>query len=469
MGLRKYVRENHCSAIVQIAPCRVNGACRLLATVGGSGVDNTQCTVYNEDHHNNMDLAMNFHNRPTQSTPGGVLRAVTWVRAPPKQEHERDDLLLAIGGDDCIITIISVTHKRVMHQLVGHNGPVLALEGHPVLQGVLASMGEDHKVHLWLVPSHNAEGVGGAPRRLATLLLSGRTHAMTFLHDGRLLTAHSAGEGLLRLWQLPEFEGLAFFWPPRDARELTLETLRAAEQGAALEIYWPEDATWYDATLTVARPETNEWDIRYPEDGVEETLRLSDPELPPVRPRGCAAAVSNPAQGDALLPEELTMAEHSRGVCAAADARGAQVASMTTIGSHSVATMRANGQLEVWTLPADGMDRGAIRISGTRVPGYNTEERFVACKIGASECGSFVAVGNGVGDTYVYAVDVPGMPKQVGHALANKRARCPVVAATITGRGTRVLSASGKGFIWRYEPDPGETKKNTSGAWAGQL
>jgi hypothetical protein len=248
-----------------------------------------------------------------------------------------------------------------------------------------------------------------------------------------------------------------------------LETLRAAEQGAALEIYWPEDVTWYDATLTVARPETNEWDIRYPEDGVEETLRLSDPELPPVRPRGCAAAVSNPAQGDALLPEELTMAEHSRGVCAAADARGAQVASMTTIGSHSVATMRANGQLEVWTLPADGMDRGAIRISGTRVPGYNTEERFVACKIGASECGSFVAVGNGVGDTYVYAVDVPGMPKQVGHALANKRARCPVVAATITGRGTRVLSASGKGFIWRYEPDPGETKKITSGAWAGQL
>ena len=715
LRLRKYVRENHCSAIVQIAPCRVNGACRLLATVGGSGVDNTQCTVYNEDHHNNMDLAMNFHNRPTQSTPGGVLRAVTWVRAPPKQEHERDDLLLAIGGDDCIITIISVTHKRVMHQLVGHNGPVLALEGHPVLQGVLASMGEDHKVHLWLVPSHNAEGVGGAPRRLATLLLSGRTHAMTFLHDGRLLTAHSAGEGLLRLWQLPEFEGLAcaapsaeapadeeadddsdsdwsgssdgeasaggppsgraglkhgrsanrptgsrrLRWsvaeeqalrdgiakfglgkwraiqkdpnfgpiltirsngdlkdkwrnlckeeakvakvaqigdqrkaadkaasaaasagadgnayvaaaptsdgeasagegaqeagdgydehgldaeglskyererlariaanharmeamlghslraaevaaaaskpkararprkrakrsegeepaqllrrsarrcaqalPPRDARELTLETLRAAEQGAALEIYWPEDATWYDATLTVARPETNEWDIRYPEDGVEETLRLSDPELPPVRPRGCAAAVSNPAQGDALLPEELTMAEHSRAVCAAADARGAQVASMTTIGSHSVATMRANGQLEVWTLPADGMDRGAIRISGTRVPGYNTEERFVACKIGASECGSFVAVGNGVGDTYVYAVDVPGMPKQVGHAPANKRARSPVVAATITGRGTRVLSASGKGFIWRYEPDPGETKKNTSGAWAGQL
>ena len=257
--------------------------------------------------------------------------------------------------------------------------------------------------------------------------------------------------------------------PPRDARELTLETLRAAEQGAALEIYWPEDAAWYDATLTVARPETNEWDIRYPEDGVEETLRLSDPELPPVRPRGCAAAVSNAAQGDALLPEELTMAEHSRAVCAAADARGAQVASMTTIGSHSVATMRANGQLEVWTLPADGMDRGAIRISGTRVPGYNTEERFVACKIGASECGSFVAVGNGVGDTYVYAVDVPGMPKQVGHAPANKRARSPVVAATITGRGTRVLSASGKGFIWRYEPDPGETKKNTSGAWAGQL
>ena len=257
--------------------------------------------------------------------------------------------------------------------------------------------------------------------------------------------------------------------PPRDARELTLETLRAAEQGAALEIYWPEDATWYDATLTVARPETNEWDIRYPEDGVEETLRLSDPELPPVRPRGCAAAVSNAAQGDALLPEELTMAEHSRAVCAAADARGAQVASMTTIGSHSVATMRANGQLEVWTLPADGMDRGAIRISGTRVPGYNTEERFVACKIGASECGSFVAVGNGVGDTYVYAVDVPGMPKQVGHAPANKRARSPVVAATITGRGTRVLSASGKGFIWRYEPDPGETKKITRGAWAGQL
>ncbi|RKP24097.1 hypothetical protein SYNPS1DRAFT_23808, partial [Syncephalis pseudoplumigaleata] len=100
--LRRLVRENHGRAITQLAVHPRYG--NLVATVGAS-----QASVYDNEHcGNHLDIVTNYE-APVDGSTGEapMLTCCAWIHVHP----ESDDAWLAVGGQDGVVRLLSITRS----------------------------------------------------------------------------------------------------------------------------------------------------------------------------------------------------------------------------------------------------------------------------------------------------------------------------------------------------------------------
>eukprot|EP00123_Amoebidium_parasiticum_P004376 comp15673_c0_seq1/m.12827 comp15673_c0_seq1/g.12827 ORF comp15673_c0_seq1/g.12827 comp15673_c0_seq1/m.12827 type:complete len:409 (-) comp15673_c0_seq1:338-1564(-) len=146
--LRRIVKENHNGAITKICFNTVHGQCgNIVATVGASQAniyDNeNQCNRYEgaqaEGQH--IDLMLQW-----PGTPDVQASMCCWVR------DELGDSLLAVGGDDGSVLVLSVARTSAVADLKGHTGEILDMVGSAARDGLLATVGKGEGcVRVWHV------------------------------------------------------------------------------------------------------------------------------------------------------------------------------------------------------------------------------------------------------------------------------------------------------------------------------
>ncbi|KAJ1934728.1 hypothetical protein FBU59_005606, partial [Linderina macrospora] len=149
----------------------------LLGTVGA-----TQANIYdNENLGDHLDIMSHYQLPEDSAMP---FHTCCWVHTP-------GDALLAMGGEDKLIHIISLGWSREIRVLRGHTGTVVDLQMHPTDHRLLASAGKDKTVRIWSVQT------GECLCRYET-----DATAIRFHPDGKsLLTGSSQGE--IRQWPVP--------------------------------------------------------------------------------------------------------------------------------------------------------------------------------------------------------------------------------------------------------------------------
>ncbi|ORX69734.1 WD40 repeat-like protein, partial [Linderina pennispora] len=154
-----------------------NDNSNLLGTVGA-----TQANIYdNENQGDHLDIMSHYQLPEESALP---LHTCCWVHTP-------DDALLAMGGEDKLVHIISLGWSREIRVLRGHTGAVIDLQMHPTNQRLLVSAGKDRTVRIWSVQT------GECLCRYETDATAVRFHP-----DGKsLLTGSSQGE--IRQWPVP--------------------------------------------------------------------------------------------------------------------------------------------------------------------------------------------------------------------------------------------------------------------------
>jgi len=112
--------------------------------------------VYDDEHFGEfVDVVANFTNTQTEYTEGGDLSALCWLSTSPAPEAEgaaaeaRSEALLAVGGEDCTVSLISVAAGCVTALLKGHTKPVKCLTSAAGRPGLLASLGGEGAVKVW--------------------------------------------------------------------------------------------------------------------------------------------------------------------------------------------------------------------------------------------------------------------------------------------------------------------------------
>ncbi|KAJ3299411.1 hypothetical protein HK104_009013 [Borealophlyctis nickersoniae] len=198
LRLRRIVRENHGADINQCAffvrPATDHeeeiDASNILATVGGA-----QANIYDNEHcGDHLDIMSHFvvdgqgygpvvgeaSEPPTQ-----VLLTCCWLSMP-------NDAVLAAGGSDNDIHVLSIARSMELQKLVGHTGDVVDLQAHPTDRNLLLSLSKDRTVRIWHV---------GAGRCLAVYETKATAAC---LHPYGTTFATACADGSVHDWEIPE-------------------------------------------------------------------------------------------------------------------------------------------------------------------------------------------------------------------------------------------------------------------------
>ncbi|KAL6778084.1 hypothetical protein ACKKBG_A16860 [Auxenochlorella protothecoides x Auxenochlorella symbiontica] len=221
LRLKTVIKESHGGAVTGLACCSATpGAGNLVASIGSN-----HATVYDGTHlADHVSVAVQFVNSATAHTPGGNLRAATWLHPMPETTEPgcHGNARLAIAGDDAAVSIISMAEARVTTLLQGHVAAVTDLAANPSQPGALAALSSDGSVALWDLGSERQRGPCS----------TSHAASLAWSPDGECLLV---GTRRGKLWKLSPSGSADIAW---DKTELPLPS-KAGFQSAALDCLRP--------------------------------------------------------------------------------------------------------------------------------------------------------------------------------------------------------------------------------------
>ncbi|PRP84470.1 hypothetical protein PROFUN_08055 [Planoprotostelium fungivorum] len=195
MYLKTLLKENHGQEIGQVLmnsnELRFHN---MVATVG----DN-QANIYdNENMGKHLDLYLHFINKETPLSDPKTkvhygLKCCCWMKESGGENELRDDVYLAVGGEDKMIHIISVKRTKVVTLLRGHTGTIIDLQPHPTQPSLLLSVGTDSTVRLWDLQNEEP-----GQSCLRVFQFGANVTVASFYQDGTKIVAGGAG-GILKM------------------------------------------------------------------------------------------------------------------------------------------------------------------------------------------------------------------------------------------------------------------------------
>lgn len=119
--------------------------------------------------------------------PDRTLRAVTFIMI-------EGELFVAVGGDDRMITVWSVSTGKRLHSLGGHDGTILSLDSF-VVNGCsfLASSASDATVRIWDWQRGTCTSIMGGHQEWVHAVVAGTL-------DDDVVIASAGDDGIIRLW-----------------------------------------------------------------------------------------------------------------------------------------------------------------------------------------------------------------------------------------------------------------------------
>ncbi|KAG2186323.1 hypothetical protein INT43_002761 [Umbelopsis isabellina] len=215
MRLRRIVKENHGSDINQLAfffnnknfsaPYGIDqsktfdkrGAVQrdqsdtsnVLVTVGGA-----QINVYDNEHcGDHLDIMSHFNlaiESEEGSPPNKLLHSACWL-------HRPEDALIAVGGADMKIHILSLANSQELAILSGHSKTITDIQAYPQDDTHILSTSKDGTVRLWDVTTEKCLAIYDADATVSIFHPSGET----------FITAGPKGD--FREWQVPNWGELS--------------------------------------------------------------------------------------------------------------------------------------------------------------------------------------------------------------------------------------------------------------------
>ncbi|KAI7865053.1 WD40-repeat-containing domain protein [Mucor mucedo] len=213
MRLRRIVKENHGGDINQLAfffnnknfnaPFGLDqvktfdkrGAVQrestdtsnILATVGGC-----ELSIYDNEHcGDHLDIMSNFDLTPPsamndeeETSNKTTLETFCWLY------RERDGLL-AVGGTDGLVRIISVANSEEISILKGHTKLIYDVQSHPQSDNIILSTSKDGTVRLWDVDQSKCIAIFEADATVTCFNPSGES----------FVSGNARGE--IRVWNVP--------------------------------------------------------------------------------------------------------------------------------------------------------------------------------------------------------------------------------------------------------------------------
>jgi len=189
LEMKTVIKENHERAIEEMRfnfTTSFNSKCsNLFASVGADVL-----TVYDDNHFgDHVALVCQFKNTENlkAKTKGGPLYCLSWVDAK-RSEHEQGDALIAVAGEDMVVSIVSVSESAVVQILRGGHAkaPITGLATNKNLSDIVVSLSEEEqKICMWSLKEN---------RVIAEIINVGiGCKTMTLLEDGSLVCGFKTG------------------------------------------------------------------------------------------------------------------------------------------------------------------------------------------------------------------------------------------------------------------------------------
>ena len=190
LEMKTVIKENHERAIEEMrfnfTTSLKNSKCsNLFASVGAD-----MLTVYDDNHFgDHVALVCQFKNTENlkAKTKGGPLYCLSWVDAK-RSEHEQGDALIAVAGEDMVVSIVSVSESAVVQILRGGHAkaPITGLATNKNLSDIVVSLSEEEqKICMWSLKEN---------RVIAEIINVGiGCKTMTLLEDGSLVCGFKTG------------------------------------------------------------------------------------------------------------------------------------------------------------------------------------------------------------------------------------------------------------------------------------
>ncbi|KAI8335574.1 WD40-repeat-containing domain protein [Chlamydoabsidia padenii] len=198
LRLKRILKENHGQDINQLSFFFNNkevdlikhrsqyDASNMLGTVGGA-----QVSIYDNEHMgDNLDLVSNFNLAKTsvddQNYKENNLNTFCWLSL-------NDTAMIAAGGIDGHVHILSITKSKEVAVLKGHTKPIIDLQRHPRNDKYILSISKDGTIRLWDMEKQQCMIVYEYQCNVACFHPSGNT----------FITGTANGE--LREWNIPAY------------------------------------------------------------------------------------------------------------------------------------------------------------------------------------------------------------------------------------------------------------------------
>jgi len=189
LEMKTVIKENHERAIEEMkfnsTKSFFSKCSNLFASVGSDVL-----TVYDDNHFgDHVALVCQFKNTENMKakTKGGPLYCLSWVDAK-KREHEQGDALIAVAGEDMVVSIVSVSESAVVQILRGGHAkaPITGLATNKNLSDIVVSLSEEEqKICMWSLKEN---------RVIAEIVNVGiGCKTMTLLEDGSLVCGFKTG------------------------------------------------------------------------------------------------------------------------------------------------------------------------------------------------------------------------------------------------------------------------------------
>lgn len=189
LEMKTVIKENHERAIEEMkfnsTKSFFSKCSNLFASVGSDVL-----TVYDDNHFgDHVALVCQFKNTENMKakTKGGPLYCLSWVDAK-KREHEQGDALIAVAGEDMVVSIVSVSESAVVQILRGGHAkaPITGLATNKNLSDIVVSLSEEEqKICMWSLKENTV---------IAEIVNVGiGCKTMTLLEDGSLVCGFKTG------------------------------------------------------------------------------------------------------------------------------------------------------------------------------------------------------------------------------------------------------------------------------------
>ncbi|KAI8974638.1 WD40-repeat-containing domain protein [Pilobolus umbonatus] len=206
MRLRRIVKENHGSDINQLSfffnnknftgPVGIDlnktfdkrGAVQrestdtsnVLATVGGC-----ELSVYDNEHcGDHLDIMSNFDLTTTEDSSDNQFETFCWL-------YKEGDGLLAVGGKDTKIHILSLANSQEIKVLEGHTKTIHDIQSHPKNDHIILSTSRDGTIRLWDIDKGECLAVFEVDATVSCFHPSGT----------KFISGNARGE--CRMWNIP--------------------------------------------------------------------------------------------------------------------------------------------------------------------------------------------------------------------------------------------------------------------------